>query len=82
MSNFEVENIVTIHKKVKFLCSVQYQAVFTYSIRPDNGPDIFKDSRRPAAAVPRLSEGCFEVREVVGVKTNSNRMQLNLTATN
>lgn len=61
LSNFEVENIVTIHMKLKFLCSAQYQAVFIYSIRPDNGPDIFKDSRRPTAAVPRLSEGCFEV---------------------
>lgn len=61
VSNFEVENIVTIHMKLKFLCSAQNQAVYIYSIRPDNGPDIFKDSCRPTAAVPRLSEGCFEV---------------------
>lgn len=61
VSNFEVENIVSIHMKLKFLCSAQNQAVYKYSIRPDNGPDIFKDSCRPTAAVPRLSEGCFEV---------------------
>ncbi len=61
VSNFEVENIVNIHMKLKFLWSAPYQAVFIYSIRPDNGPDIFKDSRRPTAAVPRLSEDCFEV---------------------
>lgn len=82
VSNFEVENIVTIHMKLKALCSAQYQAVFIYSFRPDNGPDIFKVSHRPTAAVPRHSECCFAGWEVVGAKTNSNRMQLNLTATN
>lgn len=31
VSNFEVENIVTIHMKLKFLCSAQHQVVFIYS---------------------------------------------------